>query len=125
MPSREQPAAEPYESRDLELGRSLRSWTEVHATSLDLELEGPLDAPGMDPTRILRMSGPLLEAEVILFYGPRVQVSAFFTQRLEDGMFLAGEDGVTDQRLMTMLNGLQRMSQGDPAPGWLRGASRP
>lgn len=54
------------------------------------------------------MSGPSLEAEVVLFYGPRVQISAFFIQRLEDGMFVAGEDRVTDQRLMAMLHGRLR-----------------
>jgi hypothetical protein len=125
MPPRVVPADEPFESRDLELGRTLRSWADAHATSLDLELEGPLDAPGMDPTWILRMSGPLLEAEVHLFYGPHVDISVFLTQRPEGGMFVGGEDGITGQRLVEMLNGLEQMNRGDAMPTWLRPPSGP
>jgi hypothetical protein len=125
MPPRNVPADEPFESRDLELGCTLRSWADAHATSLDLELEGPLDAPGMDPTWILRMSGPLLEAEVHLFYGPHVDISAFLTQHPEDEMFVGGEDGITGQRLVEMLNGLEQMNRGDAMPAWLRPPSGP
>ncbi|GAB1689958.1 hypothetical protein [Krasilnikovia sp. M28-CT-15] len=126
MPPRDQPADEPYESRDLELGRCLQSWAEANAASpLDLELVGPLDAPGMDPTWILRMSGSLLEAEVHLFYGPRVDISAFSTQDPQGVMFVAGEDAITEQRLIAMLNALERMNRGDAVPTWLRHPSGP
>jgi hypothetical protein len=120
MPLRDVPADEPFESRDLALGRTLRSWADAHATLLDLELEGPLDAPGMDPTWILRLSGPLLEAEVHLFYGPHVDISAFLTGRPDDGMFVGGEDGITGPRLIEMLDGLERVNRGDAMPAWLR-----
>jgi len=125
MPPREQPADEPYESRDRDLGRTLRSWTDTHEGPLDLELDGPLDAPGMDPTWFLRMSGSLLEAEVRLFYGPRVDISAFLTQRAEDEMFAGVEDGITEQRLLEMLNGLEQMNRGGGVPAWLRPPSGP
>lgn len=125
MPPRVGPADEPFESRDLELGRTLLSWADAHATSLDLELEGPLDAPGMDPTWIVRVSGPLLVAEVHLFYGPHVDISVFLTQRPEDGMFVGGENGITGQRLVEMLNGLEQISRGDAMPTWLRPPSGP
>ncbi|MEU7903608.1 hypothetical protein [Actinoplanes sp. NPDC049118] len=123
MPSGEQAADEPNEGRDLEVGLSLRSWAEAHAASLNLELEGPLDAPGMDPTWILRMSGPLLEAELHLFHGPRVDVAAFLTRRPQAGMFVGGEDDITEKRLTAMLDGLERMNLGDSAPTWLRSTS--
>ena len=65
-----QPADEPYGSRDRELGQTLRSWTDAYVGLLNLTLQGPLDAPGMNPTWILRMSGLFLEANVCPFYGP-------------------------------------------------------
>ncbi|MER5336604.1 hypothetical protein [Micromonospora sp. NPDC002717] len=103
----------------------LRSWADAHAASLDLELEGPLDAPGMDPTWILRMSGPRVEAEVHLFYGPHVDISVVLTQHPEDGMFVSGEDGITGQWLTEMLDGLEQMSREDAMPTWLRRPSGP
>jgi hypothetical protein len=121
----DQRANEPYESRDLALGHVLRSWTDANATSLSLELEGPLDAPGMDPSWILRMSGLSLKAEVHLFFGPHVDISAFLTQRPEDGMFVGGEDGITGQRLVEMVDGLERMNRGDVIPTWRRPPSGP
>ena len=120
MPFRERPAEEPYESRDLELGEALRSWTDSYVGPLDLTLQGPLDAPGMDPTWILRMSGPLLDAEVFLFYGAYVDISALLPQRPDDGMFVGGEDEITEQRLVMMLDGLDRVSRGGPVATWLR-----
>jgi hypothetical protein len=102
----------------------LRSWTEAHATSLSVELDSPLDARGMDPTWMLRMSGQLLEAEVHLFYGPHVDVSAFLPQRPEVGMFVGGEDGITGQRLVEMLDGLEKATRGGAMPTWLHSAPR-
>jgi len=125
MPPRCTPADEPYESLDLELGRALQSWTDGHSTSLGLEIDGPLEAPGMDPTWILRMHGTLIEAEVHLFYGPHVDVSVFLIQLAEDGMLVGGEGHLTPERLEEILNGLDRMNRGDAVPGWLRRPQRP
>ncbi|WP_433200906.1 hypothetical protein ACQP00_29605 [Dactylosporangium sp. CS-047395] len=120
MPPREVPAEEPFESRDLALGRALRSWADAHATSMDLELEGPLDAPGMDPTWMLRMSGPLLYAEVHLFYGPHVDITAVRTDDPDAGFSVGGEDGLTGPRLVEMLDDLEQMGRGEAPPMWLR-----
>ncbi|AVT37718.1 hypothetical protein C6W10_16055 [Plantactinospora sp. BB1] len=60
-----------------------------------------------------------------LFYGPHVDVSAFLLERLEDGMFVGGEDGITGQRLVEMLDGLEQVSRGDAIPAWLRRPSGP
>jgi hypothetical protein len=35
-------------------------------------------------------------------------------------MFVGGEDGITAQRLVEMLNGLEQMNRGDAMPTWLR-----
>ena len=115
-----QRADEPYESRDLELGDVLCSWAEAHTASLSAELEGPLDAPGMDPTWILRVHGRLLDAEVHLFYGPIVNASLFLPQQADDGMYVGGESGVTARRLLEMLDGLEEVSRGGTMPLWLR-----
>ena len=51
VPCGEQPADEPCQSRDLELGHGLKAWAEVHAASLDLELGSRLDGragPNLD-----------------------------------------------------------------------------
>jgi hypothetical protein len=66
------------------------------------------------------MSGRTLQAEVHLFYGPHVDISVFLTQRPEDGMFIGGENGITGQRLVEMLNGLEQVNRGDAIPAWLR-----
>ncbi len=72
----DQRADQLYEGRDQELGNALRSWNQMNASLLPIALEGPLDSAGMDPTWLLRMSGESLDAEVCLFYGPRVDVAA-------------------------------------------------
>lgn len=122
MRNADQRADEPYESHDLELGDVLRSWAETHAVSLSADLEGPLDAPGMDPTWILRVRGQLLDAEVHLLYGPIVNVSVFLPQQADNGMYVGGEDGVTARRLVEMLDGLDEVSRGSAMPSWLRAA---
>lgn len=47
MLHRDQPANEPYES---ELGSVVRSWADAQTGAIALELQSPLDAPGMDST---------------------------------------------------------------------------
>jgi hypothetical protein len=125
MSPRDVPANEPFESLDLELGSTLGAWADAHASSLALDLEGPLDAPGMDPTWILRISGASLEAEVHLFYGPHVDISVFLTETSDHDVFIGGEDGITGQRLVEMLNGLEQMDRREHVPAWLRSPSGP
>jgi len=74
----------------------------------------------MDPTWILRVGGQLLDAEVHLLYGPIVNVSALLMQQANDGMYVGGEDGVTAQRLVEMLDGLNAVGRGGTIPAWLR-----
>jgi hypothetical protein len=122
MPLRDQPAHEPFESRDLELGAALRAWAEAHSRSFELQLHGPLDAPGMDPTWLLRISGDVLEVELVLFYGPHVDVSAFRSTRPQDDLHVGGENGITPSRLTEMLDELAAVEKGAPMPLWLRSA---
>ncbi|WP_433201823.1 hypothetical protein ACQP00_31235 [Dactylosporangium sp. CS-047395] len=122
MPTRVAHPDESLERRDLELGRTLRAWADAHADSLDLELHGPLDSPGMDPTWVLRLAGSAIEAEVHLFYGPRVDIAMFLTRRPEDGMFVGGEHGITGERLVELLDGLDQLNRGATVPAWLRRA---
>ncbi len=121
MPLRDQPAQEPFESRDLELGAALGAWSEAQ-TLFQLELLGPLDAPGMDPTWLLRVVGHVLQAELVLFYGPHVDVSAFRSTRPEDGLYVGGETDITPSRLTEMLDELAAVEEGDAMPNWLRPA---
>jgi len=116
----DQRADEPYESRDQELGDILRSWIVVNTSLLSVELKGPLDSVGMDPTWLLRMSGDLLDAEVCLFYGPRVDVAAFLPKQPDDRMLVGSADGITGQRLAEMLDELARINSGEAVPVWLR-----
>jgi hypothetical protein len=60
------PASEPLESRDLELGAALRTWVESHEGAADIQPDGPLEAIGMDPTWVLNMRTPRLEASILL-----------------------------------------------------------
>ncbi|WP_203819990.1 hypothetical protein [Paractinoplanes ferrugineus] len=116
----DQRADEPYESRDQELGDALRSWTQANASLLSIALEGLLDSAGMDPTWLLRMSSESLDAEVCLFYGPRVDVAAFLPKQPADRMFVGSEDGVTQQRLVEILDELVRVNGGEVMPTRLR-----
>jgi hypothetical protein len=53
----------------------MRSWAEA-SVGVQVELLGPLDAPGMDPTWVLQFRSGQLEANVCLFRGPYLDVSA-------------------------------------------------
>jgi hypothetical protein len=116
-----QPASQPYEGRDLELGSAVQSWVSSHAAG-GVELEGPLEALGMDPTSLVRLRSPALEAHVHLFYGPYVDVSAFRPGHPEDGAFVGGANDVTPEQLVSMLDDLAEMARGGPVAGWLRPA---
>ncbi|MGX6605786.1 hypothetical protein ACWKSP_27180 [Micromonosporaceae bacterium Da 78-11] len=122
MQSRDQPADEPFESQDLELGSALSSWAESHSGSLSMTLQGPLDAPGMDPTWLLHLTGRLIEAEVVLFYGPYVDISVVCSTGSNDELYVGGERDITASRLVEMLDDLAAAERGADLPSWLRPA---
>jgi hypothetical protein len=112
---------EAVDRRDRELGSVMLSWVEASVGG-QVELLGPLDAPGMDPTWVLRVRSEQLEADVLLFRGPHLDVSAYRPSDLEAGAFVGGEDGLSDARLVQMLDGLAAASLGADLPAWLRPA---
>ena len=112
---------EAVDRRDRELGSVIRSWAKA-IVGVQSELLGPLDAPGMDPTWILQLRGAQLEADVYLFRGPHLDVSAYRPSAPEAGMLVGGEDGPTDARRVQMLDDLAAASLGADLPAWLRPA---
>lgn len=115
-----QPASEPYESRDLEMGFVLKAWVDANAVVGDIKLDGPLEAIGMDPTWVLRLRSPGLEADACLFYGPVLDVSAFRPDDIEAGAFIGGAEDFSADRLVEMLNQLGSAANGSTIPDWLR-----
>lgn len=115
LPRRAEPADEPLESRDLALGAALAAWRDANAGTLALELRGPFDAPGMDATWLLRITGVTLEADVVLRYGPVVD----FTIAIGLELYLGGDQGTTPDRLVEMLDQLSAVDRGAPIPAWL------
>jgi len=77
----------------------------------------------MDPTWVLSMRTPRLEADICLFYGPVLDVSAFRPGHVDEGALVGGADGVTANRLNEMLDDLREAALGKPLPDWLRPAS--
>lgn len=119
MPARYS-ASEPYESRDLELGSALQAWVDSNAALGELKLDGPLEAIGMDPTWVLTLQSPGLEADVRLFYGPVLDVSASRPDHIDDVAFVGGAEDFTAERLVEMLNGLSFAAVSGTLPDWLR-----
>jgi hypothetical protein len=115
-----QPASEPYESRDIELGSALKAWVDAKAGRWQIELERPLEAIGMDPTWILNLRSDGLEANVCLFYGPVLDVSAFRPENVDEGAFVGGAQDFTAERLLEMLEDLGEAADGSALPDWLR-----
>jgi len=107
--------------RDRELGSVIRSWVEA-SVGVQVELLGPLDEPGMNPTWVLRLRSAQLEADVFLFRGPYLDVSAYRPSASEAGAFVGGEDGLSGARLVQMLDGLSEAALGADLPPWLRPA---
>jgi hypothetical protein len=107
------------QARDGALGLALSSW----AVAADVEVLGPLDAPGMDPTWIARFRSDAFEAELRVFYGPYVDVSAFQPNAPGRGYLVGGEEAVTGERLVQMLNDLAAATKGAPPPTWLKFAA--
>jgi hypothetical protein len=122
MQPRDQPADEPFESQDLELGSALSSWAETRSGALVPNLQGPLDAPGMDSTWLLHLPGRLIEAEVVLFYGPYVDISVVRSAGSKDELYIGGESDITASRLGDMLDELAAVDRGAELPSWLRPA---
>jgi hypothetical protein len=114
---------EVVDRRDRELGAVMRSWAETHP-GVPVELLGPLDAPGMDPTWILSFRSGHLDADVCLLRGPYLDVSAARPGAPEEGVLVGGEEGerLSDLRLVQMLDGLADASLGADLPEWLRRA---
>jgi hypothetical protein len=67
---------------DVLLFAALERWWNTHRSALATHgvtgmLQGPFDAPGMDPVYILRMDSERRETEVILFPGGTVLFEGF------------------------------------------------
>lgn len=114
-------ASDAVDARDRELGSIMRTWAQAR-DGLEVEVLGPLDAHGMDPTWVLRLRSELLEAHVCLFRGPFMDVSAFRPTAVEAGAFVGGEEGLSDARLIQMLDALADAGMGADLPTWLRPA---
>ncbi len=118
MQIRSRPGNEPYESRDLELGSVVQSWADEQTGAVDLQLDGPLEAPGMDPTWILKVRGKAIEAVAHLFYGPIVDVTV--VRLREDELYVGGVQHFSNSQLVSMLDDLVVASQDGVIPMWLR-----
>jgi hypothetical protein len=105
--------------RDAELGSAMRAWAS-EAKAVPAEIEGPLEAPGMDPRWILKIRSEHLDADVLLFYGPFLDVSASRPSDPDAGLFVGGAEHLSDDGLVEMLNDLGRAALGDDLPSWLR-----
>ena len=105
--------------RDIELGSVMRAWVDS-ADIADAEVLGPLEAPGMVPRWILTIRRQELEADVYLFLGPSVDVSAFRPSDPDGGGYVGSEEQLSDARLIEMLDDLASASLGGPLPDWLR-----
>lgn len=112
----EDPGRAHFEQRDAELGVLLVDW----AKSSGVAVEGPLEAPGMDPRWIARFRSDHFEADLMVFYGPVVDVSAFRSKGSGRGYFVGGEEGVSDERFIELLDDLDASARGGPDPEWLR-----
>lgn len=105
-----------FEGRDAELGGLLLAW----GLRNNVPVDGPLDAPGMNPRWIARIRSDAFEADLMIFYGPVIDVSASRPSAPEPGYFVGGEVGLSDERFIEMLNDLAAAAAGGPDPGWLR-----
>lgn len=70
------------EQPDALLFAALEGWWNASRSGLAADgvtatLQGPFDAPGMDPVYILRLDGELRETEVLVFRGGTVLSSGF------------------------------------------------
>jgi hypothetical protein len=105
---------------DFALGTALRAWAQGQPAA---EVRGPLDSAGMDPTWLLRITTPALDAEVYLFSGPRAEFAAFRPEAADEGMLVAYRDPLTESQLIEMVEDLAAAARGGPLPAWLRPGS--
>jgi hypothetical protein len=78
----------------------------------------------MDPRSILSLRSADLDADVCLFPGMLVDVSVARPSDTGSGLFVGGEDGLTEARLIEMLDDLAAAARGGPPPDWLRPVER-
>ena len=74
----------------------------------------------MDPRWIARIRTEEFEADLMLFYGPVVDVSAFRPKRPDLGYLVGGEDIESDARFLEVLRDLSIAAAGGEDPAWLR-----
>lgn len=98
--------------------RRLRTTAQVD--SWELSLEGPLEALGMDPTWVLRLRSSGLEADVLLFYGTFLEVSASKPKNIDGGAFVGGVADLDPGLLLEVLGDLGEAADGGALPSWLR-----
>ena len=96
-----------YEAAVRELGAVLTDWVVDHQGHFEtLELHGPWPETGMDPTWLLHLTSSCLDAEVIVFRGPFVEVASFDPSDADSGPRLEGFEGLTPQALRAILDDL-------------------
>ena len=107
--------ADEYDVIDGQLGRAIRTWADAVQPLHDgvkLDVQGPLPAPGMDPTWIVRVTAPWRDAELLLFRGPHPEVSWFDPCETEPAPHLEGHDDLTAEALTGLLRRLLSPSVG-------------
>ncbi|MEH0971727.1 hypothetical protein V6U77_11400 [Micromonospora sp. CPCC 205546] len=96
-----------YDIIDVQLGQAIRSWADGFRTpGVALEVHGPLEAPGMDPTWIVRFTMPWREAELVLFRGPYAEVMWFDPRDAQPGAHVEGHYHLTPESIIALLETL-------------------
>jgi hypothetical protein len=94
-----------YEVIDRQLGVALTEWFERNRTWLPgLSIQGPLPAPGMDPTWIVQLRDPRFEFELFLFRGPHVELNWFDPTVPQPAPEVAGYDDIVPSELAAVLD---------------------
>lgn len=106
-------------NRDHHFGAALRAWAEART---GVDLRGPLETAGMDPTWILRITTEDLDTEVHVFTDPRAEFAAFRPAAADAGMQVAYRDPITEEQLIEMVTDLDAAAHGAALPAWLRPA---
>ncbi|MFI6268536.1 hypothetical protein [Micromonospora zamorensis] len=71
---------------------------------------------------MLHLTGRLIEADVVLFYGPYVDISVLRSAGVEGELYIGGERDITANRLVEMLDDFAAVDRGADLPSWLRPA---
>jgi hypothetical protein len=92
-----------YDELDRLLGVAMTQWLARRGEQFDnASLEGPLEAPGMDPTWILELRQGSAEANVFLFRGPYAEVG----WSLQGEYIIQGHEGLTRDEMTALLDRL-------------------